>query len=210
MMNWHNDWPWRLRTGAAVGLWFCFVYISSDWLTGLRAEEKALPSLLISADGLIPFWPQSAWIYITITPAMFLLVLAVRERSELKALAWTVAAEIAVAGLVYLVLPVAASRTPETNLPVMMRFADNLNLTYNSFPSLHVALSVTTALAMFSPAHGKRNLILALWAAAVCASSLLTHQHTIADVAGGLVLAGLGSFLFRYLILRQTKPGLAH
>ena len=54
------------------------------------------------------------------------------------------------------------------------------------------------------------TLILALWAAAVCASSLLTHQHTIADVAGGLVLAGLGSFLFRYLILRQTKPGLAH
>jgi membrane-associated phospholipid phosphatase len=59
-------------------------------------------------------------------------------------------------------------------------------------PSLHVALSASAALA-YAPllTTGWRISAFGL-AGAIAVSTLLTHQHVVADVVGGLALAALG------------------
>lgn len=192
-----DEWRWRLRVGAAVGLWFWIVYGGADWLTGLRAAQSPLPSVRIAADDAIPFWPFAAWIYMTVTPALLLPLLLLPDRSSIRALAWALASEICLAGLIYLILPVAPTHMPDVALPAIMRLADEINLTFNSVPSLHVALALTSTLAMQVPGQPLRNAALALWAASIAVSTLLTHQHLIIDVAAGVFLAGLGFALFR-------------
>ncbi|MHA6264890.1 phosphatase PAP2 family protein [Arenibacterium sp. CAU 1754] len=200
-----NDRGWRMRVGAAVGLWFWVVYGGADWLTGLRAGQGALASVEIAADAAIPFWPSAAWVYMTVTPAMILPLFVLGERSAVRALALVLAVEIALAGVVYLVWPVAPTRTPEGDLPTMIQIADLVNLTYNSVPSLHVALSMTCTMAMMAAGQWARNGALALWALGIAASTLVTHQHFIADVAAGAALAGVGALLFNRLSRRPLE-----
>lgn len=190
---------WRIREGAAIVTWFCVMYAGSDWLTGRLVGEADLPSLTMSADLLIPFWPAASWIYLSATPVMILSLFVLREPSDVRALTLAVALEIALAALVYLIMPVEPSVSPATQASAMFRFADDLNLTYNSFPSLHVTVCTTGAFAMMAPQQPIRNAVLLLWAAAIAVSTLVTHQHTIADAAGGLVLAALGLLVFGIL-----------
>jgi membrane-associated phospholipid phosphatase len=64
-----------------------------------------------------------------------------------------------------------------------------LALVGNSLPSLHVALSVSVAWAY---AAGKAKFIRFAcwgWALSIAASTILTHQHNVLDVAAGAMLA---------------------
>ena len=201
---------WRLREGTVVALWFCLVYIGSNWLTSFRAAQYDLPSFVLAADTKVPFVPEAILIYLTATPVLLLSLFVLQDRRQIRSLSVAISFEIAIAGLVYALLPVAASRTPETEMSAIFRFADNLNLTYNSFPSLHVALSITAAVAMMVPGQKARNATLAIWAASIALSTLLTYQHSIADVVGGAVLAGSGVLLFRMLQANPAKRQVLH
>jgi membrane-associated phospholipid phosphatase len=156
------------------------------------------------SDLLIPFWPAASWIYLSATPVMLLSLFVLSERSDVRALSVAVALEIAIAGLIYAFMPVEPTPRIDGDISSVFAFADRLNLTYNSFPSLHVALCTTGAVAMMAQGKTLRNAMLLLWALAVSGSTLVTHQHTIADVAGGVVLAGLG--LIAFCVLRTVLP----
>jgi membrane-associated phospholipid phosphatase len=59
---------------------------------------------------------------------------------------------------------------------------------YNDFPSLHVALS--TVLALHWLRFDRRaGLIASAWLSLIAVSTLFMHQHYLADVAGGVLLA---------------------
>ena len=182
----------RLMLGAAVGLWFWAVYAGAN---AYAASLTGLPDARIALDAAIPFRPGWAWVYMTVSP-MLMLPLVVLPLPNLTALAKALAAQIALAGLAYILFPVAPSAHPLGDLPAIFRLADTVNLTYNSAPSLHVALSVTCALAMTRRDRPLRSAALLLWAAAITASALLTHQHYLIDVATGLLLAALGLALY--------------
>jgi hypothetical protein len=97
-----------------------------------------------------------------------------------------------VAALFFIAAPVQSS-FPERHVtgPWSATFllADTLNLERNLFPSLHVAFAVTAALAL-APTLGRWSRLLPLaWAATIAASTLLIHEHHIADVVGGVLLA---------------------
>jgi len=82
------------------------------------------------------------------------------------------------------------------------RLAVAVALTYNCVPSLHVALTLTCASA-YSTVGGRRWRILVWsWALAILASTLLTHQHHLADLASGIVLAALA---VRYVPARVRR-----
>jgi membrane-associated phospholipid phosphatase len=70
---------------------------------------------------------------------------------------------------------------------------------YNCFPSLHVAHSFVSALAV-SRVHRRLGGAAVVAALLVALSTLFTKQHYVLDVAGGIVLAAaaFGIFLLRY------------
>jgi membrane-associated phospholipid phosphatase len=69
--------------------------------------------------------------------------------------------------------------------------AQNVVLTYNCVPSLHVALALTCAFAYASVGGRRWRIFVWCWVAAIVASTLLAHQHHLADLAAGALLSVL-------------------
>jgi membrane-associated phospholipid phosphatase len=71
---------------------------------------------------------------------------------------------------------------------------------YNDFPSLHTSLS--TIIAVHWWRFDRRiGVVAAIWTALIVVSTVLVKQHYLADLAGGLMLGGVTS----WLILRITR-----
>jgi len=63
---------------------------------------------------------------------------------------------------------------------------------YNSFPSLHVAIT----LILWLHVKGRRpRILIHLWFALVLVSPLLTRRHNLIDIVGGFMLAGICLFI---------------
>ena len=78
-----------------------------------------------------------------------------------------------------------------------------LDAPHNLAPSLHIVFSTIAVLACAHHAPRPARLGLWAWLMAIAASTLLTHQHHILDVATGLLVA----FACRALVLRwSTRP----
>ncbi|HVC41064.1 MAG TPA: phosphatase PAP2 family protein [Candidatus Saccharimonadales bacterium] len=71
---------------------------------------------------------------------------------------------------------------------------------YNDFPSLHTSLSMIIAIHWWR-FDRRIGIAAAIWTALIVASTVLVKQHYLADVAGGLVLAGVTSGL----LMRVTR-----
>ena len=71
---------------------------------------------------------------------------------------------------------------------------------YNDFPSLHTSLSTIIAIHWWR-VDRRIGVAAAIWMALIVASTVLVKQHYVADVAGGLVLAGVTSVL----VMRATR-----
>ena len=138
-----------------------------------------------------------------------------RTRREIRAFILTLVAVIAIAGVGFVLLPAELAFPPPGDLgtwQALFRLADWLNLDYNLVPSLHVALSVACLAAFASRAGLVGAALLWTWAGAIAASTLLTHQHHLLDVATGAAL-GLGAnrLIYRQLVSASrasaTSPG---
>jgi membrane-associated phospholipid phosphatase len=72
---------------------------------------------------------------------------------------------------------------------------------YNDFPSLHASLSTIIAIHWWR-LDSRIGVPAAIWTALIVASTVLVKQHYVADVAGGLVLAGVTA----WLVMRASRP----
>jgi len=76
-----------------------------------------------------------------------------------------------------------------------------VNLNFNKFPSLHVALSFTSAY-FYGRARGFiYSIIFYIWAILIALSTLLIHEHYEIDVIGGIILSASTIFF----LMRQEK-----
>ena len=66
-----------------------------------------------------------------------------------------------------------------------------MDLPYNLFPSLHIALGGLLAVTYARHTRGVRARRLASWFVLIAASAVLTYQHHVLDVVGGFALGGL-------------------
>jgi membrane-associated phospholipid phosphatase len=187
-----------LREGAWVsGLWFV-VYGGANWLTGLHDYRVRLWT---SADLAIPFVPAAAAIYLSIFPMFWISLLILHTREEFRSLAKAIAWLIVVSGIGFLLFPgdnAYPTQAPAGFVGMLYSFADGMNMTHNYLPSLHVGMAVVCAYVYSQSASRKLSAICWLWAAAIAVSTLLTHQHYLAD---GVIGGALG-----FLIATRTRP----
>src|SRR6202162_74766 len=84
----------------------------------------------------------------------------------------------------------------------MVRSVDASDQPYNDFPSLHTSLSTIIAVHWWR-VDRRIGIPAAIWTVLIVASTVLVKPHYVADVVGGLVLAGLTSVL----VMRVTRAG---
>src|SRR5262249_50670393 len=134
-----------------------------------------------------------------------------RTRPELNALALVWILITGLGGLVFLAIPfeVGYPEPPDGALGpwvTMYQLADDANLTFNTFPSLHVAWSIVCVDVYAGKARTFGKLLLWLWGVAMMLSTLLTHFHHVADVVGGFALAMFGSrMLYPWLLSKFQR-----
>jgi membrane-associated phospholipid phosphatase len=187
-------WPHLRYAGVlslANGLWFAVVFDGCDFITAHRTLRVPVN---LAAELKIPFIPAMTAVYMSI----YLLFLAgpfiLRTHSEFRAVIATLAASTGLAGVGFLLIPGQLAFAPpqEHELGIwaqMFHLADEMNLTYNLVPSLHVALSVVCVAAFATRAAPYGKALLWIWAAAIALSTLFTHQHHVIDVVTGWLLA---------------------
>jgi fatty acid desaturase len=149
-------------------------------------------------DALIPFVPAAALVYVTYALLLPALIAFARHRQYFgEAFAIAMSCGLANA-LVYNFVPTRiAERTPAPE-GSLLAIIQSLDTPLGAMPSGHVALPATvfTAALVISrwPHRGADALCwrrtaaaFGVWTAAIAASTLLTKQHVLIDVAGGLL-----------------------
>jgi membrane-associated phospholipid phosphatase len=193
---------WTLVLAVPVTLWWIAVYHGANWLTEQRTFRVRVH---LDAELAIPLMPPFILAYLSMDfvflPAPFIL----RSRRALEALAIALAAITAVAGVCFVLLPAQlAYPAYETGAwtPLFV-FAREVALPYNLVPSLHVGMSCLCLAAYADHCGRAGKLLLGAWATVIAASTLLTHQHHLLDVATGLALALAGK---RLIYDRWRRP----
>lgn len=171
---------------------FALVYLAGD---ALHAAAPWHADVTTSLDRAIPFVVAFAPIYLLISPLMMAAPFVFRTPEQLLPFGAAILAQLLVALTVYYVFPAqipVADYDPRGVTGKLMTLADWINLEGNSLPSLHVALAVSAAWG-YVPLLGRswRTGVIVL-TCLIVVSTLLTHQHVIADVMAGLALAAFG------------------
>ena len=162
-------------------------------------------------ESAIPFLPAWSAVYLTVP---LLLAASVRwaDWRETWALFAVLTAELAAACPFFILLPVQTAYPPrlaEGFWQPWFALADHLSMAHNHLPSLHAAFACTAALAAWRHSAARFALI-APWAAAVVASTLLIHEHHLFDLVCGALLAAavwhtVGPWARRPDILRRVS-----
>ena len=194
---WH--WPgWRqlgyaLMLGLAVTVWFAATYGGADWLTEHRTYRVRLH---LPIDLAMPLLPAMAVFYLSLNVLLWCAPFILRTRRELKSLAIALAAATAVAAVGFVLLPGQdAFPVPQQSelggWASINHLARSLALSHNYLPSLHVAFTTIAVMVYAAQATHRGKALLWAWALAIVASTMLIHQHYIADVASGMLLGWL-------------------
>jgi hypothetical protein len=174
------------------GLLFGVCYGLTSWWT--VKHSASLPAWDLPFERHLPFVPWLSLVYLTITPALLLApFLLRRERPAspgMAPFAIALSVETLVASACFLLFPQTTAFPPRIvtgGARIPFALADALNLDYNTFPSLHVAFACSAAWAYATTR--RRAIFWITWSIAVAASTLLMHEHHLADIAAGAILA---------------------
>jgi membrane-associated phospholipid phosphatase len=180
---------YKWATGIAVGAAASALYLANGWSHRVRSTHLLDTAL----DRAIPFDVHAVWFYLPFYVGGFLIAVATCRDRRLydRALVGIVlGAGLGAIGhwLVPAEYPRPAVLPPYANASAaFLGWVQTIDPPSNVFPSLHVAFAVLLALILrvHRPPVGA---ILLVMAALLSASTLITKQHFIADVVGGLVL----------------------
>jgi membrane-associated phospholipid phosphatase len=155
----------------------------------------------------IPFVPLLWLPYLSIDLFFVAAPFLCRTEAALERLARRLVVAILLSAAGFLLLPLRLRfDPPAADGPVAALHAAVSELVgaHNLFPSLHVGLAALLWPVYRDRTAGPARGLLGTWFALIVASTVLTHQHHVADVAGGLGVAALAAALFP---ARPAAPG---
>ena len=142
-------------------------------------------------ESKIPFIPETAIIYTSMSLMMILSLFIIRDKQRVHELLKVLCLQVLIGTTVFVVFPVV-NHFPEINrtndLPVIYVIADVMNFKNNNFPSLHICFSVTMAIIFSGEANPWQALIFKLWALAIIISTFTLYEHGLADTLSGCAL----------------------
>lgn len=171
-----------------------FVYVGSRMIAGEWHHYNIESSL----DRLIPFWPPAAVIYLGcyLFWAVNYILIARQDREEVCRLFSADFLSRIVCLLFFLLIPTTNTRpTVEADgfWNQVMTLVYSIDAADNLFPSIHCLVSWFCYIGIrgkkeFPAWYRGCSLVMAVL---ICLSTVLTKQHVLVDVAGGVLLAEL-------------------
>lgn len=188
---------WALCTLAV----FYAIYPASNWLAARQARRY---DFITPWDAQIPLVPEFIWVYFSFF-IFILLPIWLVDPEDIDVLGRRQVLATVLCGLVFALFPanLAFARVLPEAEPYRSIFGwmFALDAPHNLLPSLHIVYTVATGLALYATQrrHGRplRCALIALWGMAICASTMLVHQHHILDVAAAVVLVAVLQWLVR-------------
>lgn len=188
--------PWRELKYA---LWFpayLLAYTLAEHLVTTRYWATELP-----LDRYIPFneyalLPYCLWYPLLIGLGFYLLF---RDSASYRRYMCYLALTFFLSVAIWLLIPNGQNLRPQVQgtgfLSQVIAWLYRIDTNTNVFPSVHVVGAVGAALAAWNcPRLHRRPVIrwgIVVLAAAICLSTMFLKQHTVLDVAGGLILSTL-------------------
>ena len=200
--------PLRLRaaaTAALLSLFFVIVYGGTNWFTAQRPDSHIGTWYFGWELVYIPYVPILIVPYMSCDLFFVGAPFLCRDEREMQVFRNRILFSILVATAFFLLMPLTLVWPPRPRVaglfgdfveasctaPFLMEFPHNL------FPSLHITLSTILADLYARHTRGVVRLLLQGWFLLLGCSTILTWQHHLVDLAGGLVLAGFALYLYR-------------
>ena len=156
--------------------------------------DRALPVVPIFA---IPYVSLIPYIGVSLLVFLFFRVRVYRSAAITMIVVWFISYACYFFLQSYIARPQITGVDP---FSAMIRTIYASDQPYNDFPSLHTSLSTIIAIHWWR-FDRRIGVAAAIWTALIVASTVLVKQHYLADVAGGLVLATVTS----WLLMRATR-----
>ncbi len=154
-------------------------------------------------ESQIPFIPSALVIYFSLQ-ILFLLPVFLLDSGQINRLGQSLTLALVVAGIIFYLFPAPTlyfRELPEGFWRIPYQSLYSVDQNYNTFPSLHICF--TFLLVQFLNLQSKQAWIYWLWFFLICLSVLLTHQHHLMDIFGGI---SLGELIWRLRRPEVAKP----
>lgn len=201
--------PWKAAAAWAAGCssLFVLVYSACTWITARRTDVGALPFDWETSIPFVPLMIVPYWSLDLFFVASFFLC---RDRGELALFGKRIVLAILAAGTCFLLFPLRCEFPRHAVggvLGILFDFLRGFDLPYNQFPSLHIAL-LTLVLPVFARRmKGPARALLFAWFGLIAASTVLTYQHHVIDLAGGFALAMVCFYVVREETVALPRTG---
>lgn len=151
-----------------------------------------------SLDKMIPFWPPAVVVYLGcyLFWAVNYILIARQDKRAVCQFFWSDFMAHFICFVIFLLFPTTNVRPavrPEGVWNHVMRWVFSVDAADNLFPSIHCMVSWLCYIGVRKRSDIPRwyQLFSCVMALLVCASTLLTRQHVVIDVLGGVLLAEL-------------------
>ena len=192
---------------GSVGL----VYFSSDLLQG---QGVLLPETLI--DRAIAYSDAAIWLYLSffvLIPYTYLVVSPARVRWLARAMA----VSAVICGVVFLLYPTTLAYPPVGDgmgwSTQVLRMLQTMDSTQNCLPSLHGALTLLCAWALFERDRPIRSALAVLLTLGICYAIIALRRHVSIDLGAGLLVGLAGGALAKMRVSsayrRDISPEIA-
>jgi hypothetical protein len=171
-------------------------YVAGYFSIGWATDPGRARSLATPLDALIPFVPETVFLYAWVYTAMVFPLFVVRSPALFRRVGLAYAIVIAACLAMFAVYPVTAvDLRPDVGALDASRFAEwgvtlvyTVDPPYNLFPSLHLAVATLAALSAWKarPVYGAIGFA---WVLLIAVSVSTVKQHFLIDSAAGAALA---------------------
>ena len=171
-----------------ISVLFFTVYPLCNWFTSHREN---LYHIYLESELAIPFIPQFVWIYLSLYLTFILPPFFLHEK-QLAKLGKELVIGTILSGILFLIFPsvLGFERViPEGEYQAFFENIFMLDLPHNMIPSLHIVYSGFILLSIYQAVSQIWIKTIALsWFSLICISTLLVHQHHLADIFLGIFI----------------------